>query len=93
MQTSSLVVMVEPLILEEIIFLLTRGIKRWPEPNEDVHMVTELKDLSDENASFGIGIALDVYPELRDNDIWLNPELFKEVEAPNVNVHKFTEPS
>lgn len=90
MQEGSIVVMVEKLGDSERLALLTNGVTKWPEPSDTPLEIVELA-ASNELVS-GVGVGLDLYPEMISRGILMDISLFREVLPPNeVSVEELIE--
>src|SRR5688572_18997253 len=90
MKEGSIVVMVEKLGNLERLSLLKAGITKWPEPGDTPLEITELvrcKELVS-----GVGIAVDLYPELAARNMYMDITMFREVMPPDeINIAEVVE--
>lgn len=85
MKEGSIVVMVEPIENTDRLGLLQRGFGKWPEPGDTPMVITEIVKLSD--LISGVGVALDLYPEIPKQGLYFDIGLFREILPPNnVNI-------
>lgn len=92
MQEGSLLIMVKPLGESTIKILQANGFTKWPVPDpNNIHMVVAMQDVSHITTEFKVGIQIDTFPEIANGGFWFNPDYFREVEPPSVNLEKLFE--
>lgn len=95
MKQGSIVVMITELGAKEKEILLENKIYEWPTPSDTPLEVTELVKWN--GLVSGVGVALDLYPNLSRNKVYLDIVLFREVQPPEeVNISQvigFQQPS
>lgn len=94
MNVGSIVIMVNPIDNYAKKVLLSMGINEWPEPCDNPLQVVGIS--KDRNLINGVGIAVDLYPKLRENGILMDISLFRELLPPEevdmVEIMKIQEP-